>query len=168
MEISEVRILDKSRDYGTVHGDRGPGDPDAGVHFVQDGLPLNAQGHLVVDHVSLQGETKQAIKLREIAERKLKKATKVQQRVEAKESDVASEDDGVIDEGDPDDQDPVNLDAWARGEQRVEWNEVTQTIAQRYKKRVNSKIDALEFLIAEKVVSFEQLSPPHQKLMRNA
>lgn len=163
-EHPQIRLLDKSRAFSTIHGERGPSDPDHGVHFLQDGLPLDAQGFLVAHHQDLQGETKQAIKLREIAARKLEKAAKAQQKVdkaERGESGEASDDE----EGAADDE-PVNLEAWARGEQRVEWNDVTQTIAQRYKKRVGSKLDALEFLIEEKVVSFDMLSPQHQKLLR--
>lgn len=159
-ETPQIRILDKSRDFGTLHGDRGQGDPDHGVHFMQDGLPLDAQGFLVAHHATLQGESKEATKLRELAERKLKRAIKVQQRIED-EGSGAEDDEG----GDGDA--PINLEAWARGTERVEWNDVTQTIAQRYKKRVGSKVDALEFLIEEKVVAFDQLSPAHQKILRS-
>lgn len=162
MENPQVRLLDKSRSHATVHGERGPDDRDAGVHFVQDGLPLDAQGFLVEGHHSLQGETKQATKLREIAERKLKKAMKSKQRESQEPSEPGEE---VSQDEDEDDDASINLEAWLRGEQRVEWNEISQTIAARYKRRVTSKKDAVEFLVAEKVIAVADLSREFKKFV---
>ena len=164
-ETPQVRVLDRSRSYSTVHGERPPGDPHAGVHFYQDGLPIDAQGFLVANHPDLQGDGKQATKLREIAERKLRKGIKQAKRDEVSETDAPVEVDE--DDGEIDDDQPVNLEAWARGEQRVVWGEVTQAIARRFSRRVASKKDAIEFLVAEHVVAADQLSAEHQKLLRD-
>src|SRR3954467_2441031 len=124
-----VRILDKSQEFATVHGERSPTDPHASVYFYQEGLPLDAQGFLVANAPDLQGDSPQATRLRELAERKLKKASKAGAGDTAEGSGaLAAEDDH---EEKPADE-PVNLEAWARGEQHTKWLEVSQHIA-RYK-----------------------------------
>ena len=167
MSSPQVR-MDKSREYSTVHGERPPDDPHAGIHFYQDGLPFDAHGILVADHPELQGDSKQATKLRELVERKMKKASKVA-AVEEKSPNALADDDEPEDDQEPevDETEPVNLEAWARGEQKVIWNEVSQAIARRFSRRVGGKKDALEFLIEEKVVMLSNLSVEHQKLVRS-
>lgn len=58
---------------------------------------------------------------------------------------------------------PINLEAWLRGEQQVEWQEVTQEIARRYKRRVAKIEDAITFLVKEGVVPKAQLKKQFQK-----
>ena len=83
---------------------------------------------------------------------------------------VASEDDDEEDgaevETENEEEDllePINLEAWLRGEQQVEWQEVTQEIARRYKKRISKMEDAVAFLVKEGVVAKAQLKKPFQK-----
>lgn len=173
MSTPQVR-MDKSREFSTVHGERTPDDPHAGVHFYQDGLPFDSLGILVANHPELTAETPQAQKLRDLVERKMRKLNK--QKVVEEPAPVALADDDDDDDATPkakvdDDDDgdkPVNLEAWARGEQKVIWNEVSQAIARRFSRRVSGKVDALELLIDERVVALGALSPEHQKLLKQA
>jgi hypothetical protein len=145
--------MDRSRDFSTVHGERPAGDRHATVHFYQDKLPFDAAGFLIADHPDIT-ENPELIAL---VERKLKKAAKQKIDAPGDEHDADSDDA---------DNDTVNLEAWARGEQRVQWQDVSNAIAKRFTKRVVSKQAAIEFLIDEKVVSYENLSPEHQKLVK--
>lgn len=144
--------MDRSRDYSTIHGERTAGDRHATVHFYQDGLPFDSQGFLIVEHPDVLENPK----LIELVDRKLKKAAKAKIESPGDNADAPSDD------GPPD----VNLEAWARGEQQVAWQEVTNVIGKRFTKRVKDKTAAIEFLVAEKVVRYEDLSPEHQKLVK--
>lgn len=166
MTSPQVR-MDKSREHSTIHGERTPDDPHAGVHFYQDGLPFDAQGILCADHRDLQGDSKQAVKLREIVERKMKKASKSQKIVDGEAPAAPADDDDEPEAPEADDNEPVNLEAWARGEQKVAWNDVSQAIARRFKRRVTGKLDAIEFLIEQKVIAKGALSAEHAKLFQD-
>lgn len=158
--------MDRSRAFAEVHGDRVPGDRHANVFFYQDGLPFDAQGFLLSDHP----EVKASEKLQQLAERRLKKAADhaakhPAPKPKATEAGVDS-DDG--DDGEPqaDDGllDPINLEAWLRGEQEVEWQEVSQEIARAFKRRFANERDAVEFLVKEmKVVPKGLLRRKFQK-----
>ena len=173
MSAPQVR-MDKSRDFATVHGERLAGDPHVGVHFYQDGLPFDSSGILVADHIDLTAQTPLAEKLRKRVARKLEKAAQVRP---ARESDPsASADDDEDDEtrvekDEEDDEDdrpqPANLEAWARGEVDVPWQEVTQAIAKRFSKRVSNKRDALELLIEERVVAVGALSVKNRRALED-
>lgn len=173
MSAPQVR-MDRSRDFATTHGERLPGDRDVDVHFTQDGLPFNSRGILLIEHPILTAETPEAAKLRRKVERRLEKLAKAKPIARASDTDAPADDDEDEDrdEAERDDEDeddegpePVNLEAWAKGEQEVQWNEVTQAIAQRYHKRVSNKKDALELLIEERVVSSGALSSKHRKTL---
>lgn len=174
MSAPQVR-MDKSRDYATTHGERLPGDRDVDVHFTQDGLPFNAAGILLSEHPMMTAETPAGAKLRRKVERRLEKLAKAKPIARASDTgapadddeDEDRDDDAVHDEEDEDDDGPppVNLEAWAKGEEEVQWNEVTQAIARRYAKRVANKRDALELLIEERVVAVGALSVKHRKAL---
>jgi len=174
-QVLKIR-MDKSRDFSTVHGERPPGDPEAGVEFYQDGLPFNSRGFLVEDHVTLVAETREGEKLRKKVARRLEKLANAKP---ARVVDAASADDDIDeddedredldDDEDNDDEDdgpvPINLESWAKGEEEVPWQEVTQAIARRFSKRVANKRDALELLIAERVIGVGSLSPKNRKAL---
>ena len=65
----------------------------------------------------------------------------------------------------PGEEGGVNLSAWARGEQDVPWQELVGAIGQRFSVRVGSKFNALELLIEERIVTFEDLSPEHKAII---
>ena len=162
--------MDRSRPFATVHGDRGPGDPHAGVHFYQDGLPHDAQGFLIFDEHMYEGNDKDSRQRREKLQAKLKKYLAAQAKrktaaptprdaeqldgddrdIETK-SDQDGEESRSGEDDEEDDREPINLSAWCRGEQQVEWQEMTQHIARIYKKRVASVADAIPFLVSEGV-----------------
>jgi hypothetical protein len=168
--------MDRSKDFSTVHGERAPGDPDAKTHFLQNGLPFDINGHLLFDHADFElakGDdcSKQAKKLRDLAELKLKKASKGKPVVPSSDTDApseAGEEVGAqtdIDDDDEAEPEEVNLEAWMRGEAEYQWNLVTQQIARRYKRRVSNKGDAIEFLFKEKLVPKSEISRAFQKFL---
>lgn len=156
--------MDRSRDYATVHGERLAGDRHAKVFFYQDGLPFDSQGELLADHPDITEDPKKAAKVERLQARAAKLLEKARgDRDEDDDEDdedkeKSSEDDGVED-------DPINLADWARGTQKLQWQLVTNAIAQRFAVRVSDKRGALELLVAERVVSKGELSREHQRLL---
>jgi hypothetical protein len=156
-ETKAIVRLDKSRDYATVHGDRRPGDPHHEVHFYQYGLPFNAHGILLADHPEIEADPKKTAAM----EKLMKRAAKV--KVEAPVGDATDE---ILDgEGEDGDKPDLNLEMWARGEQKWPWQQVSDAIAARFAKRVTSKKDAAELLVEERVVSIGSLSDDLRKLV---
>jgi hypothetical protein len=142
--------LDRSRDYSTVHGDRLVGDPHYNVHFYQHGLPYGPDERLLFDHAEVQGDPKK----KALAEKLIKRAAKKGPST-------------LADSGGPTTEGPVNLVAWAMGEQDVVWQDVTNAIARRFSVRVANKTDALELLMSEHVVAKDQLSDEFAKLFED-
>ena len=162
--------MDKSRSYSEVHGTRGPGDPHQNVHFYQDGLPYDAQGFLLLDHPELKGDSKEAVKKREIAAKKVKRAMADHSRkkvaVQAEGGpDMPRGIDDVDDDEDVEEQAEVNLAEWLAGRQQVEWNDVSQAIAGRFKKRVASIADAVIFLVEERVLPVDAVAKKYRKFL---
>lgn len=171
MPLPKVR-MDRSRAYATIHGERGPGDRHAGIQFIQDGIPADASGHFVFDHPDMAEPGPEGDKRRRAAERKLKKAVALQAKQpkslraadDGQNDDEADRAESEDEEDAKDDElDPINLEAWLRGEQQVEWQEVTQEIARRYKRRISKLEDAVAFLVREGVVPRAQLQRKFQK-----
>jgi hypothetical protein len=163
--------MDRSRAYSTIHGERGPGDKHAGVMFRQDGIPADASGYFIFDHPDMLEPGPEGDKRRKAAAKKIERA-----RVQAAKAppppppsraDADSDDDEeVATDADGEEEgllEPINLEEWLRGEQQVEWQEVTQEIARRYKKRVAKIEDAVAFLVKEGVVPKAQLKKAFQK-----
>lgn len=146
--------MDKSKPYATVHGERPPGDPHALVHFMQEGLPYDAQGLLLINVV-----TDPALKKR--AEAKLAKANKQATKAAAPAADdPAPGDDDADDEGNDNSggqqetSGDVNLESWLRGEANYQWFKITGAIKQRFAKSVTNTADAVLFLVREeKIIS---------------
>jgi hypothetical protein len=167
MPVPRVR-MDRSRAYNTIHGERGPGDKHAGVMFRQDGIPADASGYFIFDHPDMLEPGPEGDKRRKAAEKKIAKA--IVQAAKAPPPPPPSRADSDEDEDEAPAQDeeedllePINLEAWLRGEQQVEWQEITQEIARRYKKRVAKIEDAVLFLVKEGVVPKAQLKKQFQK-----
>lgn len=156
--------MDRSRDFGTVHGDRPAGDPHARVHFYQGGLPFDAAGVLLKDHPEIeQDEKKQAKVLRLLA-----KAEKA--RAQAPGDDPDGEDQDEDEDHDADEDDapaPFTLANWAAGRTDVPWQQVTDAITRKFSKRVQDKRSALEMLIAEGVVTMGALSAKHRAIVQS-
>jgi hypothetical protein len=153
--------MDRSKYYTTVHGEREPGDPHAGVVFMQDGLPFDGDGVLMDERLSLicsDAEQAHAERLRE-------RAAKAAER-KSKPADDEGGDDGEVGEKDPN---SVNIEAWLRGEQKVEWFALAAAIRSRYHKGVNNRRNALIFLVEEeKVLPLSQLAPEHAAVLQKA
>jgi hypothetical protein len=171
-QVAPPRVrMDRSRAFATVNGDRSPGDRHASVFFIQDGIPADAGGFFIFDHPDMARKGPDGDKARKAAERKIKKALTQQAKEPVRQvapGDDADEDDEGVAEVDKEDEDeellePINLEAWLRGEQQVEWQEISQEIARRYKKRVAKIEDAVGFLVKEGVVPKAQLKPKFQK-----
>lgn len=154
--------MDRSRTFSTVHGERLPGDPHVGVAFYQGGLPFRPDGTLFENHPEITGDPEKLAKV----ERLKAKAAKFVEKARAKPAPDDEDDEDDDGEEDAAEQEPINLSMWARGEQQLEWQVVTNAIAQRFHVRVKDKRDALERLIQEHVVAPGDLSPKHQKLIR--
>ncbi|MGA2129819.1 MAG: hypothetical protein ABSG76_27115 [Xanthobacteraceae bacterium] len=120
--------LDRSKPFGTVHGDL-----KDGVHFWQDGLPFDAQGKLA--GASLTDEQ------RVRAERLARKSARLAPRQAAAA--------GAVDEEQAPDAGDVNLEAWLRGDAKYLYDAVRTAIRGRYQKDCPSIGDAVEFLVFE-------------------
>lgn len=155
-ETKSIVRLDKSRDHATVHGERSPGDPHHAVHFYQYGLPFNAHGILIDDHPEIEADPRKKAAM----EKLMKKAAKVKQ--EAPGDDALDLLDG---DEDSDDKPELNLEMWARGEQKWRWQEVSDAIAARFSKRVSDKKGAIEVLLEERIIPIGALSAEHKKLV---
>lgn len=154
--------MDRSRDFGTVHGDRPHGDAHYKVAFYQDGLPYDPQGLLMLDHPDIVGSEEKQAKVMRLIERSKKLLEKARG-----ERDEDDEDEDEDEDGDGEDKTPIDLKSWARGEQKLQWQLVTNAIAQRFAVRVSDKRGALELLIVERVVTRGQLSREHQRLLQD-
>lgn len=171
--LPKVR-MNKSTAFSTVHGERGPSDPWAGVGFIQDGLPFDPQGFCITDHPSVLAQTPAGAKLRAVLERKLKKAI-AQQAKEKPRRAAPAESDELLDDmeqsdadedEDEEDDEPIDLVAWLTGQQRIEWPEMTQELARRYKKRFVTVEHAVQFLVKEEqLVSKGALTKKFQKFV---
>lgn len=155
--------MDRSRDFATVTGERTPNTEHHALHFIQNGLPFDSEGMLIHDHAFFEASkefpSKNAKMLRDRAEKLIQKAIKnARPHVEGEPPPEGEEDEDKQDG-------PANLEQWARGEARVPWNEVTQAIANRFKKRVSNKRDAIDLLLEERVVAKADLSEEHRKLV---
>lgn len=155
--------IDRSRAFSTVSGDRTPDDRHAAVFFIQDGIPADASGHFIFDHPDMFRKGPDGDKVRASASRKIKKAL-AQQAKEPQRTPRASDDsEEEVEEAEPDELEPINLDAWLRGDQEVEWQEVTQEVARRFKRRISKIEDAVAFLVKEGVVPKDQLRAKFKK-----
>lgn len=153
-------FLDNTKDYSTIHGERGPSDPHYGVCFIQNGLPFDAEQKLMADHAMIRDNPKAKIAI----EKMVKRAEKLAARraiVDDEDAEAESAED-IEDDGEGE----INLKAWAMGTKQYRWQLVTDTIVLKYQRRVTSKRDALETLIAEGVVQPGQLSRQHRTALQ--
>lgn len=163
MAASPKRLrLDRSRHYGTIHGERPPGDRHQLAHFTQDGITFDSQGFHLDDLIEDD-------KVRALVDRRLKRAG----APKAEADDAGGSDDDDIDDpapkgaGSQSQSSDVNLEAWLRGEEKYQWFLVTKTVRERYSQNLSKMIDMLEFLIEdEKVIPFSDLSPEFAALMK--
>ena len=174
----KIRI-DKGRAYATVHGDRQPKDPHAAVHYTQDGLYYDAAGILILDHPDYDGRSHDADQMRRKLEKKIRlHMAKAAKQVEAATApggptyargiDDIDDDDVKVTEDNEDEEEEreaINLSAWLRGEQMVEWQDITQEIARRYKKRIASIADAVPFLVKEGVCGANEVAKKFKKFL---
>ena len=153
-----VRV-DRSRDFSTVHGEMRPDDPHYRVAFYQYGLPFDAHGILLADHPEIAADERK----QQAVAKLMKRAAKVEKKApgDAVDQLLSREDD----EGEDNDKPELNLVMWARGEQKWKWQEVSDAIAARFSKRVVDKKGAIEVLLEEKIVTRNDLSNEHNRLV---
>lgn len=160
--------MNKSLDYATVHGDMVPGDPDMLVRFVQDGLPFDANGKLLLNHHSIQGDERLQKKVEKLLLQAMKRQAANPGDADPEDRDEIEENlDDTFADDDDDDKRPLELAAWAAGTEQYPWQDITNAIASRYAKRVMNKKGALELLIEERVVSAGALSKAHRRLLQD-
>lgn len=156
-ETKAIVRLDRSRDHSTIHGERRPDDLHYNVYFYQYGLPFDAHGILIDDHPEIEADPRKKAAM----EKLMKKAAKV--KITAP-GDAAL--DALLDgEEESDDTPDLNLEMWARGEQKWPWQQVSDAIAARFSKRVTDKKGAVEVLIEERIVSIGALSAELKRLV---
>jgi hypothetical protein len=177
--MSEVTIrLDRSRPYGSCHGERMPDDPHYHVHFWQGGmmgghrvlLPFDAHGNLVPDDG--QRGKKQGLNadakpieygpLYDDNMRKYLAAKKIKmQALTAIPSQTAIVEDGDKTEDDvltPGD-DEVNLEAWLRGEANYLSGKVRDAYAKRFHKRTNELREIfIDLVLDEQIIPEDQVA----------
>ena len=170
--MGAVRVtLDKSRDLAEVHGERGPNDPHATVFYYQNGLPFDAEGHLIENHPDLQGDGTDAVRRRATVTKLKTRAEKQAEKQAEREVAIAAGDtvdnDGLDDEsGDAGgDVTIVDLGKWARGEQKYMWTAVSNAITEKFKRRVVSKVEGVKLLVKEGIVAPGLLSDEHKKYL---
>ena len=151
--------MDRSRPFGEIHGDRGPGEKYSLAHFTQDGIFFDASG-LHID------ELVEDDKVRALVDRRLKKAAKP--AGDAGGSDETDDDPGETKApGSDSAPDDVNLEAWLRGEAKYPWFAITKRVRERYSQNISKQIDMIEFLVEdEKVIPMDQLDPALAQLLK--
>jgi hypothetical protein len=157
--------MDRSRPYGSVHGERAPGDAHQNVHFYQDNLPFDAQGFLVYDAITDENAKK-------LADRKLKKL--VVKPADEDGDDGADEADASSSSSDAapaasGTSGDVNLDAWLRGEANYQWAKITKTVRERYHQNISKQADMVAFLVLdEKIIPENEVAPDLLALLPKA
>jgi hypothetical protein len=151
--------MDRSRPFGTIHGERTPGDKYALAHFSQDDIFFDAQG-LHID------ELVEDDKVRALVDRRLKRAAKPA-------DDAGGSDEDDADPGEPkppgsdSSPDDVNLEAWLRGEAKYQWFAITKRVRERFSQNITKQVDMIEFLVMdEKVIPVDQLDPALAELLK--
>lgn len=160
--------MDRSRDFGEVHGDIPVGHPDADVRYVQDGLPFDARGKLLINHHSIQNEKRLQHKVEKMLLQAMKrKAANPGDDEDPEDSEEIEEnfDDTFADDDEDEGKGPINLADWAAGKTQYPWQDVTNAIASRYSKRVMNKKGAVELLIEERVIAAGALSKANRRLL---
>lgn len=115
--------IDRTRPMSTVHGDRTPDDPHYRVHFMQQGLPFDANGRLIPDDGKTEpfkGLVEGVVTtfhplytpaMRELVQKKLDRLKKGIP-VQPEELDPELDPEGELQAASED----VNLESWLRGE----------------------------------------------------
>jgi hypothetical protein len=134
---SSVRMLDRSRPFGTVHP------PEGSLYYAQDGFYFDANGR----HVPLAGDPQMPARPAAPA------AAVAAAANEGNGGDAGGEEaNGAVLVGD------VNLTAWALGTQKYVFGKVMKAFRDRYSINIVNEIDGLTFLIDEGVVTAAQVA----------
>lgn len=157
-----IVMLNESIDFATVHGDRGQGDPDYAVCYVQGALPFNAKKELILNHHSIRSDEALQLKAEKLIRKAEKMLENLQKRSESDDDDEADDEDRDETE---DDGGIVDLKGWAMGQKKYRWQLVTDAILMLTQRRVSSKRDALETLIEKGMVQMGQLSKEHKTVL---
>ncbi|MET4187617.1 hypothetical protein ABIB86_000434 [Bradyrhizobium sp. JR1.7] len=158
--------MDRSKPFGTVHGERQPGDLHQNTHFFQDGMPFDAHGLLIYEAI-------EDPKIKALADRKLKKLPAAKPAAEG-DDDGAGDDDSDNDTG-GDDTPPassspeeVNLESWLRGEASYPWFAITKAVRERHSNNISRQPEMVEFLVRDlKIIPEDQVAADLRKYLKD-
>lgn len=173
-KIPPIR-LDRSKPYGTVHGERGPDDPHYGVHFMQGGLPFDAQGVLVpddgrkesypgiVDGKPLMHQPLYNKAMREALERRIGRILRLQKQAEVEQRSEEPVEAPV------DPSEDVNFESYLRGEADYPFFALKQAYERRFGKKQARLRSIIEDLVyEEKLIPEGQVHANRMKLLNAA
>lgn len=164
-EIPVIR-LDRTKPYGTVHGDRTPEDPMYLVHFMQRGLPFDAQGILVPD----DGKTEpypgvvegKNIMFKPLYTRQIREELerRIARMFRSSKEAAAEREAPELAEVPVDPADEVNLESYLRGEVDYPFYQLKKAAEARFHKKYNRLRSIIEDMIyEEKVVREAEVHP---------
>jgi len=167
-------VLDRSRPFSEVRGERMQDDPHYGVAYMQDGLPFDAEGNLFPDNGKkepwfgqVDGQKVQHFPLYNDAMRaRVKRKTEMLERSAARTSEVDEREKAAEAER-QEEQNEINLAAWLKGLVRYEPQEVYAAVKLRYGVNARKKRDVLEALADLKpaLVPYDQWAEEHKKVL---
>lgn len=165
-EIPLVR-LDRTKPYGTIHGDRTPEDPHYRCHYWQRGLPFDAQGILVPDDGKTQPWTAMGSDgkpivhqplynkdMRAEVERRIARMLRSQKDADAERTTQVPAEEPI------DPAEDVNLESYLRGEVDYPFFQLKKACEARFHKKYNRLRTIIEDLVyEEKVIPESQVAP---------
>jgi hypothetical protein len=169
IKLAPVIILDRSKKFSTIHGERSPDDPHYQVHFWQDDLPFDSNGELVADDGKTAvwdtvdpDDSKKTIRHHPLYSEKRRARLKAKQDRAAK---AQVDHEPVVDEDSAEEEQAaassdVNLVAWLEGKARYKPYQLYAAAKVRYAKHYTRLRDLVEDLVyEEKLVPEDRVSP---------
>jgi hypothetical protein len=173
MAVQPVLKLDKSRAFGTVHGDRQVDDPLYRVRYYQGGFPFDTDGILVPDDGQRglkEGMDQDGRKvfypplysepLRVLLNKKLERLLK------SSKAQIEPEDDEEIVDAEDFSEEDVNLEAWLRGDVKYPPHQIYKACRKRYSKNHTSIRSVVNDLVLdEELIPENEVAPELARLL---
>ena len=168
--------LDRSRAFGTVHGDRTPEDPHYRVHFWQGGLPFDVNGLLVPDDnktqpwsgLNAEGKPEQfkplySNAMRDEVAKRVARATRARP-IDPEEPRGPAAPPTIENTGDA--GDVVNFESYLRGEIDYEPQKLFKAYKERYHKAVHRISDLVtDLVLEEKIIPEAEVCPALRQVL---